>query len=193
MNLQYLFIFLISLLIVKNIMLAPWVRKVPVSSSPLTYETILQSQTWKEVSPRVQSDKSYALLYFGFMNCPDICPTALQNLSRALKEVDPSLLNKINIYFISVDPERDLWPMPLEYAQSFSPSFSSLQLQEEQRNLLLKELGVYAEKVSIKDSALDYTIDHTSRFYLIHNEGAVKQFFTDHVSSKEITEALKNL
>lgn len=112
----------------------------------------------------------YLVLFFGFTNCPDVCPTTLQLLADTLK-ASPDLADKLTVALISVDPERDTPETIKQYVQYFDPRFQGLTGTPEQIGKVLKEYGVYAKKVPLPDSALKYTMDHSAFIYLYGPNG----------------------
>jgi protein SCO1 len=108
------------------------------------------------------------LVFFGFTNCPDICPTTLFEMSEVLKRLGPDA-DKTAALFISVDPERDTPEKLKDYVSSFHPRIFGLTGTPEEIALVEKEYRVYAKKVLLKDG--DYTMDHTAVVYLMDKDG----------------------
>lgn len=124
----------------------------------------LVDQNGKQVTQADYSGR-YMLIFFGFTNCPDVCPLTLQRISDALAEA-PEVASRIVPILISVDPERDTPEKLKDYVAFFGPSFQGLTGTPEQIGALLKSYGVYAKKVPLPDSALEYTVDHSSFIFL---------------------------
>jgi len=108
------------------------------------------------------------LVFFGFTNCPDICPTTLYEMSEVLKRLG-SDANKTAALFVSVDPERDTPEKLKQYVSSFHPRIFALTGSEAQVEAIKKEYRVFAKKVPLKDG--DYTMDHTAVVYLMDKNG----------------------
>ncbi|OYX74807.1 MAG: copper-binding protein [Bradyrhizobium sp. 35-63-5] len=108
------------------------------------------------------------LIFFGFTHCPDICPTTLFEMSEVLRAMGPDA-DRINTYFISVDPERDTQAAMKDYLQSFDPHLKGLTGDPDAIAKVLAEYRVYAKKVPLKDG--DYTMDHTALIYLMDRDG----------------------
>ena len=119
-----------------------------------------------------------SILYFGFTSCPDICPIALSRLNRAIDKIDPKLHNQIHKVFISVDYKRDTPERVDEYAKHFG-NFIGLTGNKEEIEAMTKAYAVHFEFVELKDSAMKYTVDHTSRFYLLDRQGKIVNSFSD--------------
>lgn len=108
------------------------------------------------------------LIFFGFTHCPDICPTSLFEMSEVLRAMGPDA-DRVNAYFISVDPERDTQQAMKDYLQSFDPHLKGLTGDPDAIAKVLAEYRVYAKKVPLKDG--DYTMDHTALIYLMDRDG----------------------
>ena len=108
------------------------------------------------------------LIFFGFTRCPDVCPTSLFELSQVLGAMGPDA-DRINAYFVSVDPERDTPQSMKDYLSSFDPHLKGLVGTPEATEKIEKAYRVYAKKVPLKDG--DYTMDHTALIYLMDKSG----------------------
>ena len=108
------------------------------------------------------------LIFFGFTHCPDICPTALFEMSEILRAMGKDA-DRVNAYFISVDPERDNRQAMQDYLSSFDPHLKGLTGDPEAISKVLSAYRVYAKKVPLKDG--DYTMDHTALTYLMDRDG----------------------
>lgn len=121
---------------------------------------------------RAVTDKDFKgepfLVFFGFTNCPDICPTTLYEMSEVLRRLGPDA-NKTAALFVSVDPERDTPEKLKQYLSSFHPRVFGLTGTEAQVDAIKKEYRVYSKKVPLKDGG--YTMDHTAVVYLMDKNG----------------------
>ncbi|MCK0209143.1 SCO family protein [Starkeya koreensis] len=109
------------------------------------------------------------LVFFGFTHCPDICPTALFEMSQVFEALGPDA-RKVNGLFVTVDPERDTAEVMKAYLGSFHPSIQGLTGTPEQVAAMIKAYRVYAKKVPTQDG--DYTMDHTAIIYLMGKDGS---------------------
>ncbi|MGY3449674.1 SCO family protein [Bradyrhizobium sp. USDA 4353] len=109
-----------------------------------------------------------SLIFFGFTHCPDVCPTSLFEMSEVLRAMGTDA-ERVNAYFISVDPERDNPATMKDYLSSFDPHLKGLTGDPEVLAKVLTEYRVYAKKVPLKDG--DYTMDHTALVYLMDRNG----------------------
>src|SRR5919204_5177646 len=108
------------------------------------------------------------LIFFGFTHCPDVCPTSLFEISEVLRAMGADA-DKVNAYFVSVDPERDNASAMKDYLSSFDPHLKGLSGDPQAVAKVLSAYRVYAKKVPLKDG--DYTMDHTALIYLMDRDG----------------------
>ena len=109
------------------------------------------------------------LVFFGFTRCPDVCPTALYEITQALAAMGPDA-TKAQALFVTVDPERDTPQAMKDYLSSFSPQIRGLTGSPEAVQGMVKSYRAYAKKAPTKDG--DYTMDHTAIVYLMDRNGA---------------------
>jgi protein SCO1/2 len=108
------------------------------------------------------------LVFFGFTHCPDICPTALFEVSEVLRALGPDA-DRVGALFVSVDPERDTPAKLKEYLSSFDPRLRAATGDEASIAAIQKAYRVYSKKVPLQDG--DYTMDHTALVYLMDKQG----------------------
>ena len=108
------------------------------------------------------------LIFFGFTHCPDICPTSLFEISEVLRAMGEDA-DRVNAYFVSVDPERDNTAAMKDYLSSFESHLKGLTGDPDAVAKMLSAFRVYARKVPLKDG--DYTMDHTALVYLMDRDG----------------------
>jgi protein SCO1/2 len=108
------------------------------------------------------------VIFFGFTHCPDICPTALFEMSEVLRVMGKDA-DRVNAWFVSVDPERDTATAMKDYLSSFDPRLKGLTGSPEAVAKVISAYRVYAKKVPLKDG--DYTMDHTALIYLMDRDG----------------------
>ena len=109
-----------------------------------------------------------SIIFFGFTHCPDVCPTALFEMSEILRAMGKDA-DRVNAYFISVDPERDNKDAMKDYLSSFDPHLQGLTGDPDAIAKVLSAYRVYSKKVPLKDG--DYTMDHTALTYLMDRDG----------------------
>jgi len=133
------------------------------------------------------------VLYFGYVSCPDVCPTSLGLLSLALRKLTAEELKKLQVMFISVDPERDTVDKLKTYAEAFHPNIIGVTGSAKEIAAVAKHYGVMYAKVEMPDSALGYSVDHSSRYYVVGKDGAVKKFIEHGTAPKEIVTHLRSV
>jgi protein SCO1/2 len=108
------------------------------------------------------------LIFFGFTHCPDVCPTSLFEISEVLRAMGGDA-DRVNAWFVSVDPERDTAAAMKDYLSSFDPHLKGLTGDKDAVAKVISGFRVYAKKVPLKDG--DYTMDHTALIYLMGRDG----------------------
>ena len=122
------------------------------------------------------------LVFFGFTNCPDVCPTTLFEVSEILRALGPDA-DRTRALFITVDPERDTPAVMKEYLSSFDPHLSGLTGDPAAIAAVAKAYRVYFKKVPLDQGG--YTMDHTAIVYLMDKAGR----FVSPFSLKRTTDA----
>ena len=109
-------------------------------------------------------------IFFGFTRCPDVCPTTLNDLSQLYAQLGADA-QKLNIVFVSVDPEQDRPEDIGQYLTLFDAPIIGLTGTDEQLRQITRAYRVVYEKVALDDSNGDYTIDHTATVFLMDANG----------------------
>lgn len=120
----------------------------------------------------------WSLLFFGFTSCPDVCPVTLSALAQVEKHLAESgrkdLPDKLKIYFVSVDPDRDSAAVVAKYVEAFSPNFTGVTGTHDALAAFAQQLNVAFMKVP--DTNGGYTIDHTGNIVIIDPNGRYAGF-----------------
>ena len=126
----------------------------------------------KNGAPKTNADFSgkVMLIYFGYTNCPDVCPTDIGIMSAALNELDDKEVTEIAPIFISVDPERDTPDMLRDYF-AFDPRIIPLTGTPEAAAAARASFKLYAKKEEMPDSALGYAVQHQEAFFIADRKG----------------------
>ena len=114
------------------------------------------------------------VVFFGYTQCPDVCPTTLAELAAARQILGPAGADVQGV-FVSVDPARDTPPVLKSYVGSFGSDILALHGNEEQIKAAAKAFKVYYAKVPGKTETT-YTIDHTAASYVYDRQGKVRLF-----------------
>ncbi len=133
--------------------------------------------------------------YFGFTNCPNICPVGLAHLAALYRKLSPTEQAVTQIVFVSVDPEKDTPEILKDYVAFFDPSFIGLTGSNEAIAEIAKGFGVFYEQHELDNDSGDYTVDHSSTVFLLDSEGRLRETFRhDQLGeSDEIIEDLRHV
>lgn len=114
------------------------------------------------------------LIFFGYTRCPDVCPTTMAELKMVLQQLGEDA-KKVQVLFVTVDPERDTPQLLAQYVPAFDPSFIGLYGNAEATAKVAKEFKVFYQKVqgAKPDS---YTMDHTAGSYVFDPQGRLRLF-----------------
>ena len=122
------------------------------------------------------SDSSKAkIVFFGFLNCPDICPTTLTEVANLLKKLE-GLSKNIEPIFITVDPTRDTPELLKNYLSFFDERIIGLTGTQEEIEKVSNQYHVYYSYQN-KGKVEDYTVNHTANMYLIDEKNNVEKIF----------------
>jgi protein SCO1/2 len=111
----------------------------------------------------------WLLIFFGYTFCPDVCPTALNNISVALEKLG-SEADKLQPLFVTVDPQRDTREVLADYLKSFDPRIVGLTGTQAQIDAVIKEYRVYA-LLQTSDAGDNYLVSHSAYIYLMDLQG----------------------
>lgn len=109
-----------------------------------------------------------SIMFFGFTNCPEVCPTTLYEITQMLEQLGNDA-DKINTVFVSVDPERDTQAQLAQYLTAFDPHIIGLTGPVDEIARTAKAFRVYYKKVPLDGG--DYTVDHTALVYMFDKDG----------------------
>jgi protein SCO1 len=114
------------------------------------------------------------VVFFGFVQCPDVCPTTLNEIAEAKRLLGPDG-DKVQGVFITVDPERDTPEILAAFMANFDPSFVALRPSPEQLQAVAKDFKVHYKKVEGKAPG-SYTMDHTAASYVYDAQGRLRLY-----------------
>lgn len=140
-----------------------------------------QAATWSDYRGK------WLVVFFGYTNCPDACPTGLTDLDKELAQLGP-FAEKIQGLFVTLDPERDTTTRLKAYVPYFNRTFVGLRPEQKELASLVQQFGVIYEKAtsSVKGS---YLIDHSLRYYVIDPQGQMRSSFLLPAPPAEIQKA----
>ena len=165
------------------------------------------------------ADDKWALLYFGYTSCPDVCPIDLSKINQASQLMENS--DQLQVVFVSVDPDRDLGNLD-NFAKAFNSSFKGLTAKQDELISISKALGVYHEVVQSQKTAQEdhsnhnhshdddshkmasdekpsstkvahYDVDHTSSYLLFNPELELVALLTNPHEPAPMAEALDKI
>jgi protein SCO1/2 len=154
----------------------PFTLKLNSSSTPITLNELKENKI--------------VLIYFGFLSCPDACPTTLSLMSAVFKNLPQNKLDNISFIFVDLDPERDSIKKLREYTSYFHPKIIPVTLPLPELYLFTKFFGIAFMKVPLK-SSMGYTIDHSTDIIVLSPTGQLLDPI-HHGSSKALIVARLN-
>ena len=131
-----------------------------------------------------------SLLFFGFTNCPEICPTTLADLSEITKEVTSSV-NAINIIFVTLDPIRDNKKYLKDYVQYFDSNIIGVTGDKVEIKKFAENWGVFYETVDTSNN--NYTINHTATVFMIDELGNFRGTISWGENETSVMQKINNL
>ena len=131
-----------------------------------------------------------SLLFFGFTNCPEICPTTLADLSEITKEVTSSV-NAINIIFVTLDPMRDNKKHLKEYIQYFGSNIIGVTGDKIEIKKFAENWGVFYETVNTSNN--NYTLNHTATVFMIDELGNFRGTISWGENETSVMQKINNL
>jgi protein SCO1/2 len=143
--------------------------------------------------PRTLADfKGKAVVvFFGFMNCPDVCPTTMAEMASVMKQLGPQA-DRVQVLFITVDPERDTPELLAKYVPAFDPRFLGLTGDKAAIEKVAKEFRVFYQKSPGKEPG-SYSMDHTSGSYVFDPQGRIRLFVRHGQGGEPLAHDLKVL
>jgi len=132
------------------------------------------------------------LLFFGYTSCPDVCPTTMAELKQALEKLGEADAKRVQVLFITVDPERDTPERVQEYVDHFNSDFIGLSGTETELAGVWQDYGVFREIVD-GTSAAGYLVNHTARVTLIDRDGNLRLSYAFDTPVESIVHDLKLL
>ena len=129
------------------------------------------------------------VLFFGYTHCPDVCPTTLSDMAQALKLLPADAAEKVQVLFVSLDPQRDTPEVLKLYVPYFHPDFLGLYGTPEQVTEAAREFRIVYRK-HVEAGAEDYLIDHSAGSYLLDREGRLRVYLPFNSTPEDIAHDL---
>ena len=125
----------------------------------------------KDVNNNIITEKSFesplTAIFFGFTNCPDVCPMTLHNLDLVINDLEKKKKEMLKVFFISIDPERDTPKIIKDYLDLFENKIYGITGEPKKIFILSKSWGIVSEKIFAEDG--NYLINHSSSVILLEN------------------------
>ncbi|GJG95913.1 SCO family protein [Cupriavidus pauculus] len=132
------------------------------------------------------------LMFFGYTHCPDVCPTTMVELKQVMEQMGPDA-DKVQVLFVTVDPERDTAALMAQYVPAFDARFLGLRPADEAAlKQVTKDFKVYYAKVP-GSSPNNYTMDHSAGSYVFDQNGQLRLFIRHGQGPEPIAHDLKAL
>lgn len=133
------------------------------------------------------------IAYFGFLNCTEACPASMAVLNKAFSKLTTEEMNQIQSLFISVDPERDTIEDLKAFTDYYGGHVMALTDKKSTIDKLTTQYGVFFELKDLEGSALTYTVDHSSRFYMIDRSGTLVTTMSHSTTPTELAHRIRRL
>ena len=129
------------------------------------------------------------VVLFGFTHCPDVCPTALAEMARAVRQLGDRE-GEVQVLFVTLDPERDTPELLKQYVPAFHPAFLGLRGSEAQTTAVTKDFKVYSNQRPGKTPD-SYTIDHSAQSFVFDRQGRIRLLLPPNMASSAIASDLR--
>jgi protein SCO1/2 len=149
----------------------------------------LVDQTGRSVSDRDLLGKP-TVMFFGFTYCPDVCPTTLADMTAWLKALGPDA-DKLNVVYVTIDPERDTPARLKSYLTAFDPHIRGLTGTPQAIAQAAHDYNVYYQKVALQGG--EYTMDHSTLIYLLDAQGHMAELVQYGTPNDQVVTSLKRL
>ena len=188
-----------SLRILCALLLVPWLAGCGPSGPVFRNTDVTGSDCCKDFrltdhngKPRTLADfrAKVVVVFFGYTQCPDVCPTTLMEMKAVLQQLGADA-KRVQVLFISVDPERDTRELLANYVPAFDPDFLGLFGDAEATQKTAKEFRVFYQKHA-GSTPSNYTVDHSAGSYVLDSQGRVR-LFVRHGQAQNLVEDLRTL
>ena len=158
---------------------------------PLPVEDFVLQTNNNESFRLSDQNEKITLLFFGYTNCPDVCPTTLAEFKQINENLGDDALN-VQFVMVTADPERDTPDRMGEFVSFFNPSFIGLSGERSELDKVYKDFGVFIEKQA-SGSAAGYLVGHTSSVFVLDKETNLRIAFPYWTSASDMTDDIIQL
>ncbi|MEO8598250.1 MAG: SCO family protein [bacterium] len=131
------------------------------------------------------------VVFFGYTQCPDVCPTTMAEMASVMQELGP-LSDRVQVLFVTIDPERDTQALLAQYVPAFDPRFLGMFGDKAATEKIAKDFRIFYQKVPGKEPGI-YTMDHTAGSYVFDPQGRIRLFIRHGQGAAPIVSDLKLL
>jgi len=169
---------------------APKFRSTDITGADFGRELALTAHDGK---PRTLADfrGKLVVLFFGYTHCPDVCPTTLADIAGVMKQLGPDAA-RVQVLFVTVDPERDTPEVLSQYVPAFDASFLGLSGDDAATQRAAKEFRIFYEKRP-GGAPGAYTVDHSAQSYVLDGRGRMRLFVKQERIPQDLAEDLRTL
>lgn len=132
-------------------------------------------------------------IYFGYTQCPDVCPTSFSLMAQALNELSPAESEQVAGIFVSVDPQRDTVERLAEYVEYFHPSFIGVTGSKQAVDEAARLYGAQYSFTDESDSAMGYIVNHSAAVYMVDQQGKLRYAFPHETPAETMLGAMRKL
>ena len=165
-------------------------NNVDITGAEYAHNFALTDHTGK---PRTLADfkGKVVFLFFGYTQCPDVCPTTMAEMAEVMKLLGPDA-SKVQVLFVTVDPERDTQQLLAEYVPAFHPSFVGLRGDAAQTAMVARDFKIFYAKAA-GTTPDTYSMDHTAGSYVFDQDGKIRLFVRHGKGAAPIAQDIKQL
>lgn len=135
--------------------------------------------------------KKYMIVYFGYSYCPDMCPLALQNITKALESLKRDR-DQFQVLFITLDPARDTVEQLRVYSENYDPNFLFLTGSKDAIDRVSQAYKAYAKEMPATETT-EYLLDHSTLIYIMNRQGKIVGYFPHTVEGEKLGIMLNQL
>jgi len=178
-------------------LLAVACNRVPVEfrNTDLTGATFARQFTLSDHNAQIRTLGDFkgkvVVIFFGYASCPDICPSTLSRLAAVMKALGPES-ERVQVLFVTVDPDRDTADRLRDFVPWFHPSFLGLRGNAQETKAVSEEFRIFSARREL-GSQLGYVLDHSSGAYVYDPAGRIRLYVKDTASVEEIVADIRLL
>ncbi len=185
----------LSLLWLVTFLLSSCEQPISFNAVDITGADYAKDLSWPEAGGRVHHLSDFkgqlVLVFFGYTQCPDVCPTSLTELKEIKSNLGPQG-QKVHTLFVTVDPERDTQEVLDAYMANFGEDFTGISLSPEQLKLTAKDYKVFYQKTP-GPTPTSYAMEHTAGFYVYDTQSRLRLFVRYGTPKESLQRDLKTL